>query len=74
MHWLRHADIQQTTCASHKLPPTPRLQAAQQQRVVTQMLDEREFLNDTQRTRLLEPLLSRYAQKTTEDEQLHNKR
>ena len=29
-----------------------RLQAVQQQRVVTQMLTEREFLNDAQRTRL----------------------
>lgn len=48
-----------------------RLQGAQQQRVITQLLAERALLDERQRTRLMELLLNRYAQETTEEEQLH---
>lgn len=48
-----------------------RLQGAQQQRVITQLLAERALLDERQRTRLMELLLARYAQETTEEEQLH---
>ena len=48
-----------------------RLQGAQQQRVITQLLAERALLDERQRTRLVELLLNRYAQETTEEEQLH---
>ncbi|MFZ3126990.1 MAG: periplasmic heavy metal sensor [Rhodoferax sp.] len=47
------------------------LQSAQQQRVITQLLAEREVLNAKQRTRLMELLLGRYAQEATEEELLH---
>ena len=50
-----------------------RLQAAQQQRVVTQLLAERELLDTAQRERLLQLLLGRYAQEATEEELLHRK-
>ena len=43
----------------------------QQQRVITQLLAERALLDERQRTRLMELLLNRYAQETTEEEQLH---
>ena len=48
-----------------------RLQAAQQQRVITQLLAERALLNDQQRAQLLHLLLGRYAQEATEEELLH---
>jgi Spy/CpxP family protein refolding chaperone len=47
------------------------LQGAQQQRVIAQLLAERQLLNAAQRQHLMELLLSRYAQETTEEEQLH---
>lgn len=47
------------------------LQAAQQQRVITQLLAERALLDDRQRGQLLELLLGRYAQEATEEELLH---
>lgn len=50
-----------------------RLQAAQQQRVITQLLAERELLDTAQRERLLQLLLGRYAQEATEEELLHRK-
>ena len=49
------------------------LQNAQQQRVITQLMAERELLNDTQRARLLALLLSRYSAEPTQEEQLHSK-
>lgn len=48
-----------------------RLQAAQQQRVITQLLAERALLDGPQRARLMERLLHRYAQESTEEERLH---
>ncbi|WP_119966835.1 Spy/CpxP family protein refolding chaperone [Simplicispira lacusdiani] len=48
-----------------------RLQGAQQQRVITQLLAERALLDERQRARLMELLLARYAQESTEEEQLH---
>ena len=50
-----------------------RLQAAQQQRVITQLLAERELLDTAQRERLLQLLLGRYAQEATEEDLLHRK-
>ncbi len=47
------------------------LQEAQQQRVITQLLAERALLDERQRQLLMELLLNRYAQETTEEEQLH---
>ena len=49
------------------------LQNAQQQRVITQLMAERELLNSEQRARLLALLLSRYSAEPTQEEQLHNK-
>ena len=46
---------------------------AQQQRVITQLLAERELLDTAQRERLLQLLLGRYAQEATEEELLHRK-
>lgn len=48
-----------------------RLQTAQQQRVIAQLLAERELLQADQRERLLQLLLGRYAEEATEEEQLH---
>jgi len=56
-------DVQQAAIA--------RLQGAQQQRVIAQLLAERDLLNEGQRTLLMELLLARYAQEATEEEQLH---
>lgn len=47
------------------------LQGAQQQRVIAQLLSERKVLDERQRKRLMDLLLSRYSQETTEEEQLH---
>ncbi len=47
------------------------LQGAQQQRVITQLLAERNVLDEQQRKRLMDLLLSRYSQETTEEELLH---
>ena len=47
------------------------LQGTQQQRVIAQLLAERQLLNAAQRQRLMDLLLSRYAQETTEEELLH---
>ena len=47
------------------------LQGAQQQRVIAQLLAERKVLNEPQRKRLMDLLLGRYSQETTEEEQLH---
>ena len=47
------------------------LQGAQQQRVIAQLLDERKLLNAPQRQRLMDLLLSRYSQESTEEELLH---
>lgn len=49
------------------------LQDAQQQRVITQLLAEREVLDQNQRARLMTLLLGRYAQESTEEELLHQK-
>lgn len=48
-----------------------RLQAEQQQRVIAQLLAERALLNEAQRVRLMELLLRRYAQESSEEELLH---
>jgi hypothetical protein len=48
-----------------------KLQGAQQQRVITQLLAERGLLDAPQRQRLMDLLLSRYSQETTEEELLH---
>lgn len=50
-----------------------RLQAGQQQRVIAQLLAERELLDEGQRERLLKLLLGRYAEEATEEELLHRK-
>lgn len=47
------------------------LQSAQQQRVIAQLLAERELLNDTQRATLKALLLSRHADEPSKEEQLH---
>ena len=47
------------------------LQDVQQRRVITQLLAERELLDDGQRAKLMALLLSRYAQEATEEELLH---
>lgn len=47
------------------------LQNSQQQRVIQQLLAERDLLNDEQRAKLLALLLNRYRQELTEEEQLH---
>ncbi|MGV8892581.1 MAG: periplasmic heavy metal sensor [Burkholderiaceae bacterium] len=47
------------------------LQDAQQRRVITQLLAERDLLDEGQRAKLMALLLSRYAQEATEEEQLH---
>ncbi|WP_404302720.1 periplasmic heavy metal sensor [Alicycliphilus denitrificans] len=49
------------------------LQAAQQQRVIAQLLAERALLGEDQRERLLQLLLGRYAEEATEEELLHRK-
>ena len=56
-------DAEQATIAA--------LQAAQQQRVIAQLLAERDLLDAPQREKLMNLLLSRYAQESTEEEQLH---
>ena len=48
-----------------------RLQAGQQQRVIVQLLAERDLLDENQRERLLQLLLGRYAEEATEEELLH---
>lgn len=47
------------------------LQEAQQQRVITQLLAERSILGEKQRQRLMDLLLNRYSQESTEEELLH---
>lgn len=47
------------------------LQDAQQRRVITQLLAERELLDERQRNALMALLLARYAQEATEEELLH---
>lgn len=47
------------------------LQEAQQQRVIAQLLAERDVLDAQQRKRLMDLLLSRYSQERTEEELLH---
>lgn len=47
------------------------LQSAQQQRVIAQLLAERELLDATQREILKALLLSRHAEQVSEEEQLH---
>lgn len=47
------------------------LQDAQQQRVIEQLLAERDLLDDRQRAMLMRLLLSRYAEEATEEELLH---
>lgn len=50
------------------------LQDAQQKRVIVQLLAEREMLDAKQRARLMDLLLGRYAQESTEEEQLHREK
>jgi Spy/CpxP family protein refolding chaperone len=50
------------------------LQNIQQQRVISQLLAERDVLNAIQRARLMDLLLSRYAKESTEEEQLHREK
>lgn len=50
------------------------LQDAQQLRVIAQLLAERDLLDATQRTKLMDLLLSRYAQESSEEEHLHRKK
>ena len=47
------------------------LQGAQQQRVIAQLLAERNVLDEPQRKRLMDLLLSRYSEESTEEELLH---
>ncbi|AVO41184.1 Spy/CpxP family protein refolding chaperone [Simplicispira suum] len=47
------------------------LQEAQQQRVIAQLLAERSVLDEEQRKRLMDLLLHRYSQESTEEELLH---
>lgn len=47
------------------------LQDAQQRRVVTQLLAERELLDERQRVALMELLLNRYAEEASQEERLH---
>lgn len=47
------------------------LQGTQQQRVIEQLLAERKVLDDHQRKRLMDLLLSRYSEEATEEELLH---
>ncbi|HJV79707.1 periplasmic heavy metal sensor [Noviherbaspirillum sp.] len=47
------------------------LQDSQQRRVITQLLAERELLDQSQRDKLMKLLLSRYTQEATEEEMLH---
>lgn len=47
------------------------LQDAQQRRVVTQLLAERELLDERQRVALTELLLNRYAEEASQEERLH---
>ena len=47
------------------------LQGVQQQRVIEQLLAERKVLDEQQRKRLMDLLLRRYSQETTEEELLH---
>lgn len=47
------------------------LQDSQQRRVITQLLAERELLDQSQREKLMKLLLSRYTQEATEEEMLH---
>ena len=52
-------------------PAIAALQEAQQQRVIAQLLAERGVLDEQQRERLMDLLLSRYSQESTEEELLH---
>ena len=72
---VRHifADAPERTAIDAEQAAIARLQAAQQQRVIAQLLAERELLHEDQRTRLLQLLLSRYASEATEEELLHRK-
>ena len=47
------------------------LQGVQQRRVIAQLLAERNLLNTQQRQRLMDLLLSRYAEASTQEELLH---
>ena len=47
------------------------LQQAQQQRVIAQLLAERGVLDEQQRERLMNLLLNRYSQESTEEELPH---
>ena len=47
------------------------LQDKQQQRAITQLLAERDLLHPEQRQKLMQLLLTRYTQETSEEEQLH---
>ncbi|HEY0847329.1 MAG TPA: periplasmic heavy metal sensor [Noviherbaspirillum sp.] len=47
------------------------LQDAQQRRVIAQLLAERELLDEGQRAALMDLLLTRYQQESTEEELLH---
>ena len=47
------------------------LQETQQHRVIEQLLAERNVLDEHQRKRLMDLLLSRYSEETTEEELLH---
>ena len=72
---VRHifADAPERTAIDAEQAAIARLQAAQQQRVIDQLLAERAMLDDAQRTRLLQLLLTRYAEEATEEEMLHRK-
>ena len=72
---MRHifADAPERTAIAAEQAAIARLQATQQQRVIDQLLAERAMLDDAQRTRLLQLLLTRYAKEATEEEMLHRK-
>ena len=72
---VRHifADAPERTAIDAEQAAIARLQATQQQRVIDQLLAERAMLDDAQRTRLLQLLLTRYAEEATEEEMLHRK-
>ena len=70
---VRHifADAPDRTAIDAEQAAIASLQGAQQQRVIAQLLAERSVLDEPQRKRLMDLLLSRYSAETTEEEQLH---
>lgn len=70
---VRHifAEVPQRAAIDAEQATIAALQAAQQQRVIAQLLAERDLLDAPQRAQLMDLLLGRYAQESTEEELLH---